>query len=140
VTAVIPAQNRRIDLYEGSTFDRTWTITKSDGDLRDLTGWSAALQVRKDFASATKLLDLASAVFTPPAADGIVLGGTAGTVRVYVRDETMAALNAADFDSETDNDGAVTYFGVWDLELTNPAGETFRYMQGRAFFSPEVTR
>ncbi len=135
---IVPKQGEPLELYQGSTFDETWTFQDEDGVVISLTGWSAALKVRADYTTAP-ILALASAAFTPPAADGIVMGGAAGTIRIYVRDETTAALAAASFTTVTEDDGTVTYTGVWDLELTNPAGETFRYVMGTALFSREVT-
>lgn len=133
--SVIPAKEK-LTFYQGSTFDETWTFYEDDAEttLSDFTGWSAALMVRKDLDSAAPLMDLEDGA-TPPSTDGLVLGDAAGTVRIYVRDETLAALSHT---SWTDEDG--TYTGVWQLELTNPEGETFRYAGGVAVFSREVVR
>lgn len=138
--SIIPG-DASIELYQGSTFDETWTFYDDDAETEptDLTGWSAALTFRKAFGEAA-ILALTSSVFTPPAADGIVMGGTAGTVRIYVRDETLAAISHADWTngSATGRDAAGPFSGIWQLELTNTDGETFRFLQGDVTFSREV--
>jgi hypothetical protein len=138
--SIIPA-TERLDIYEGHTLDETWTFYEDEDqtELTDFSGWEAALKVRKDYDAATALLSIVSLAFTPPAQDGIVMGGTAGTVRLYVKDETTALLNAADFTAELQDDGSTLYTGVWDLQLTNPTDETFTYARGKAYFYREAT-
>jgi hypothetical protein len=138
--SIIPA-TERLDLYEGHTLDETWTFYEDEDqtELTDFSGWSAALKVRKDYDAAAALISLTDLAFTPPADSGIVMGGTAGTVRIYAKDELMAALNAADFTAELQDDGSTLYTGVWDLQLTNTAGETNTYVRGKAYFYREAT-
>jgi len=139
--SIIPKKGERLDLYEGSTFDETWTFYEDDEvTLLNLTGWSAALKVRANYDSPTALLEIASGALTPgPSAKAIVVGNAAGTLRIYVGSTLMAALNEADFTETADEEGEPVYSGVWDLELTNTASEAFRYVMGPAFFSPEAT-
>ncbi|MBA2323549.1 MAG: hypothetical protein H0V92_05875 [Pseudonocardiales bacterium] len=140
--SIIPAKNVALDLYEGSTLDRTFTFYTDAARtlLKDLTGYTAALQVRATYASGSALLSVVNgALADPPTSDVLVMGGVAGTVRLYVRDETMAALDVGSFTEVRDGDD-LTYQGVWDLEMTNPAGETSRYLMGPAYFSQEATR
>ena len=130
----------QLNLYEGSTYDSTLTIytDRARTILKDLTGFSAALQVKKDYDSAA-LLTVTSGSLTPgPTAKALVLGGAAGTIRRYIGSTHMAALNAGDFEEE-DDEGETIYTGVWDLELTNADGEVFRYVMGDVRFSREVT-
>lgn len=140
--SIIPA-TRNLTLYQGSTFDVTLTFYTDAArtTLKDLTGYTAALQARKTYAATEKLLDLTNGTLSAtPAEDVLVMGGAAGTIRIYVRDETMAALNADDFTATAEADGSTTYSGVWDLELTNALGETSRYVRGAVTLEPEVTR
>jgi hypothetical protein len=138
--SIIPA-TETIALYEGSTFDETWTFFEDEDQtiLTDFSGWSAAMKVRKEYDAPAALISIVNLAFTPPAQDGIVLGGDEGTVRLYIRDETMATLNASDFTEESQDDGTVLYTGVWDLQLTNEDGETFTYVRGKAYFYREAT-
>lgn len=134
--SVIPAKFR-LDLYQGSTLDETWTFTDADGEPMDLIGWSGTLTVRGSY-DGPPLLTLFSGG-TPPSSSGLVLGGTAGTVRVYAKDEAVAsgALDYAGFTPDDKDLQLAT--GVWDLELQNPAGERFRYAMGAVQFSREAS-
>lgn len=139
--SVIPKKGVRLDLYEGSTFDRTLTFYTDAAAtmLKNLTGYTAALQVKKDFASDAILSITNGALTEGPSVKAIVVGDAAGTLRIYVGSTLMAALNADQFTAEPQDDGSTRYVGVWDLEVANAAGERFRYIQGQAVFSQEVT-
>jgi len=43
---------------QGATYSKLFTLTNSAGDLIDLTGYTARLQVREKYSSEVKLLDL----------------------------------------------------------------------------------
>jgi hypothetical protein len=88
------------------------------------------MKIKKDFDSAA-IITLASGVAAPPAADGIHLGAADGTVRIYIRDETTAAMTADQWSRRG--------MGIWDFELVNPDGEVFRELEGQVRFSREVT-
>ena len=138
--SIIPKKGEQLDLYQGSTFDETWTFMDEDEVLIDLTNWKAGLTVRASYdgppiLELEDILDIGS----PPDTDGLVLGGAAGTIRIYVTDESMAAITAAQFTATPNEDGGTDYTGVWDLELENPDGERFRYVMGPVVFSQEVT-
>jgi hypothetical protein len=141
--SVIPAR-RTLHLFQGATLDQTLTVYRDRERtlLKDLTDFHAALQVRKDFASpGDPLLSLSDipAIDDPPTLSGIVLGGTAGTIRIYATDEKLRDIPLSGF-KQVNRRGDVLGLGYWDLELTNPDGETFRYLRGPVEFSPEVTR
>lgn len=113
---------RRYDLKidQGADFDLTVTWRDSNGTPIDLTGYTAALQIRRTVdAPDPPLVDLANG-------SGITLGGVAGTVDIAV-----PAADTRDFQPGG---------GVWDLELTSPGGVVTRLLQGRVKVSPEVTR
>lgn len=103
----------------GSTFDKTFTY-RIAGQLVNLTGWTARMQVRQKHTADTKLLDLTTSN------GGITLGGAAGTVAIYATDTQTAALPA----------------GVWryDIELINGSGKVGRFLEGTFTVTPEVTR
>jgi len=102
---------------QGATFNRTatWTI---GGTAVNLTGWTAALQVRETYHSTTPVLSLTSGT-------GITLGGTAGTIFINASSTATAALPEGQY--------------VYDLEL-NSGAEITRLLQGNFIVSPEVTR
>lgn len=137
--SVIPAKINLV-LYEGSTFDETWTFYQDEDQTlpEDFTGYTAALKVRKNFDGAA-LLSLTNG--TPSSSQSAIeLGGDAGTVRIYITDDDLANLNAADFTETLDAEGNGTgeYTGVYDLELTL-SGETHRYVMGSVRFDREAT-
>jgi hypothetical protein len=102
---------------EGETFSRTvtWSV---NGAPVDLTGYTAAMQVRASYSSATAIISLTNG-------SGITLGGAAGTIQLNISAVTTAALTAG------------TY--VYDLELTY-AGTVTRLLEGQFVVTPEVTQ
>lgn len=139
--SIIPAKGVTLDLYEGSTFDETWSFFEDDEITpMDLSGWASAMKVRQTYDAATPIVSVADTVLVPgPSAQGIAMGGVLGTVRVYIGSTVMAALDEASFNAVTLEDGSTQYQGVWDLELINPNSEVFRYAMGIAIFWPEAT-
>ena len=92
----------------------TWAI---GGTAVNLTGYTAAMQVRENPNSAT-VLSLTSG-------SGITLGGTAGTIAISVSTNTMGAATAGNY--------------IYDLEL-NSGGEVTRLLQGSFAIQAEVTK
>ena len=103
---------------QGATFDKTFTITVS-GSLLNLTGYTAAMQVRETYDASATLVSLTSS-------SGITLGGSAGTILVTISAAATAAIK----------DGFYSY----DLEITSGAGVKDRVVQGKFIVTPEVTR
>lgn len=102
---------------QGATFDRTFTVNVGATPL-DLTGYTAAMQVRESADSATALLSLTNGT-------GITLGGTAGTISVVVASTASAAIAA----------GSYSY----DLEL-NSGSTVTRLLAGAFNVTGNVTR
>ena len=111
------AVNYNIAIEQGATFRLSVVWKDSNGDLVDLTTYTARMQIRPSVTSSTVLVDLLSG-------DGIVLGGTAGSIEVTISATETAALKQG---------------GVYDLELDN-GGVVKRLMYGSVSFSREVTR
>lgn len=86
----------------------------------DLTGCIARMHIRNRLSSPDIILALTTE-------NGrITLGGTAGTIALYISDEDTALL---DFSN-----------AVYDIELEYPNGDVVRFMQGAVLLSKEVTR
>lgn len=141
---IIPARLRDVVFYQGATFDETWVFAVAlaedeDPVGEDFSGWSARFTVRAAYDSTTPLLDLVEypSGQAPVTHDGILLGAD-GSVRVYVRDETVAAMVHTDWTLADREDGTTAYVGIGQLELTNLVGETFRYLDGPCELSREV--
>lgn len=90
---------------------------------KDLTGYTARMQVRDDHDSDTVILEVTS---TPVDGKSIVLGDAAGTILVTVPAEVTALLPSP-------------FLGVYDLELIKD-GIVERFLEGSIEITPEVTR
>lgn len=113
----------KLDLkcYQGATFDYALTWSAA-GTPVDLSGYSARLQVRESFDSATAVVSLTSGT-------GIALGGTAGTIDLLIPATETALL-----------DGTPNTQFIYDLELESSSGVVTRLVEGNFFIYPEVTR
>lgn len=102
----------------------TWTLQvvyKDDsGTPINLTGYTAALQVRQNYYDTAALITLTSP------SGGIVITGATGTI-----DITMTNVQTGSLDEG---------FYVYDLEITSSGGIVTRLIQGQFTVSPEVTR
>jgi hypothetical protein len=107
-----------IDCPQGATWDRTFTATIDAAPI-NLTGYSAAMQVRDAADGATALVSLTSGA-------GITLGGAAGTIAVTISSTVTAAIVA----------GSYSY----DLEITSGGGVVTRLLQGAFNVTAGVTR
>lgn len=109
-----------VDLLVPRAAQRTFVLTVKDGTgaLFDLTGYDAELQVRR---SADDDDVLASRTSNP--ANGITLGGTAGTITIRW---TTAETQQFAFSR-----------GVYDLRLLDSTGEATPLMGG-SFTAPEL--
>ena len=110
------AATYNIKCNQNETFQRTLTYKDSTGSAIDLTSFTAALQVRRDFDTAPVISLTESA--------GITLGGVAGTIAIVI--SATAALDAN------------THY--YDLVITSPAGVKTRILEGKFDIVRGVTR
>lgn len=105
-------------IEQGTDFSVTWTW-QSGGPV-DLTGYTAHMQIRPSNADATSVvyLDLTSS-------SGITLGGSAGTIAVFLPASVTSALTFGN--------------AVYDLKMTNGSGNVTRLLQGAVTLSYQVT-
>lgn len=106
-----------ITAYQGATYDlsMTWRI---GGTAVNLTGYTAAMQVKENASSTASVLSLTNG-------SGITLGGTAGTIAISVSATTMGSATPGNY--------------VYDLEL-NSGGQVTRLIQGGFAIQAEVTK
>jgi hypothetical protein len=104
---------------QGATFQKVLTY-KIGRTPVNITGWTARMQVRENYESASTLLDITTAN------NGIILGGAAGTITLNVNSATTSAFRAGIY--------------VYDLELISASGVVTRLIEGRFTVTPEVTR
>ena len=106
-----------ITAYQGATYDlnMTWAI---GGTAVNLTGYTAAMQVKENASSTASVLSLTNG-------SGITLGGTAGTIAISVSANTMGSATPGNY--------------VYDLEL-NSGVQVTRLIQGGFAIQAEVTK
>jgi FlaG/FlaF family flagellin (archaellin) len=125
----VPAGKYHIAVDQGSTFRKAITWKDGSGNPVNLAGYSARMQVRSSFASSTVVLSMTTV-------NGkIMLGGSAGTISLYLSASDTAALSTA-----SPADFSDAFVGVYDLELVAPNGDVTRLLQGSFAVNPEVTR
>jgi hypothetical protein len=110
----------KLTIYQGATFRKRLMWVTASGTPIDLTGCTARMQAREDYASPLPLLELTTEN------GGITLGGAAGTIDLLSSDEDTAAMAWSG--------------GVFDIEIAHPNGDVTRLAQGGISVSPEVTR
>lgn len=110
-----------LEIQQGATLSLVATWKDSAGTAVNLGGYSARMNVRETYSSATAILTLTTEN------GGITLGGAAGTITLAATATATAALTAP-------------FSGVYDLELVSGAGVVTRLLEGVATVSPEVTR
>jgi hypothetical protein len=105
---------------QGSTFDRqlTWKI---DNNPVHLQGYNGRLQVREYHYSDDFIVNLNSI----SSSGGISLGGSAGTINVYIDPETTSQFSPGSY--------------VYDLEMYTSTN-VYRLVEGKFIVTPEVTR
>lgn len=103
---------------QGATFSRTLTVTDSAGDARDLSTYTARMQIRRRITDTTPLLSLTTE-------NGRITLNSSGEISLGLDAATTAALT----------DG-----GVYDLEIESAAGVVERVIEGNFILSLEVTR
>ena len=113
------AATTNLIIDQGATWELTFTYKNSEGSPINLTGYSAALQLRTSYDAPSASLSLSSP------SGGIVLGGALGTIAVTATATQTGALVAGEY--------------VYDLEITTSAKVT-RLVQGRITVTPQVTR
>jgi hypothetical protein len=114
------AANNNFVIDQGANWFVTVVYKDSAGTAIDLTGYTAALQIRDTYADSTTDLSLTSP------SGGITITGATGTIAITATAVQTAAIAAG------------TY--VYDLEITSSGGIVTRLIQGKISLSPQVTR
>lgn len=100
---------------QGTDFSVTVDVTDTVGDILDLSGYSAAAQIRKTYSSSS-----VSATFSTSIAE------LSGQVTLSLTDTQTSAIEAGRY--------------VYDLNITSGGGITTRVVEGQAIVTPGVTR
>jgi len=115
------ATRHNIQFRVGSKFEFSVEVRNRDGSIKDLTGYSGRMQVRKTADDVTKLVDATTA-------NGMVtINAPGGVVTVTVGADVTAAYT--------------WNTGVYDLEVFTVApAEVIAVAEGFAALLPNVTR
>lgn len=106
-----------IVVEQGATFDIQMDWIDENKNLIDMTGWTAALQVRA-FAKATTLL------FEMTTENGRIDLSQHGVIRLFIHKDDTAALGFTE--------------GKYNLELYPPSASSIRLLKGRFIVDQEV--
>lgn len=107
-----------LKIEQGATYKLSLTAYDKTGALFNLTGFTAAMQIRKTTASTAALVELTHS-------SGITLGGAAGTIDIVIPASVTTTLT--------------TKTAVYDLKITG-GGETIRVLKGNVEVDDAVTR
>lgn len=100
---------------QGSFFRTYVTVSGSDGAVVDLTGYTAAAQMRKSYSSSVAY-NFQISISNP----------TQGRVRIELGSEYSRTIPAGRY--------------LYDLEVTDSNGEKLRVVEGIVTINPEITK
>lgn len=115
------AANINLYIDRGSKFEKTIIWKDSDKNLISLVGYSARMQIKEFLGDNTTILELTTEN------GGITLGGTEGTIALYI--------------GATDTDNLTIDTGIYDLEVYNAGDddEVFRVCGGFININNNIT-
>ena len=105
---------------QGATFSRAFIKTDDAGRVIPLTDYTARMQVREQYESATTVLSMTTEN------DYIVIDGARGIISVVIPDDETRVLIPGEY--------------VYDFELIYPDGQVERMLMGTFTVRREVTR
>ena len=113
-----------LSIDQGATFRKSyvWSSTTPATTPISLTGYTARMMLRTKQGDVTPVLSLTN---VQNASGQIILGGSLGTLQIYLTDAATMSLVKG---------------GVYDLEVISPTGDVSRLLQGSFSVSPNVTR
>ena len=114
------ATNYNTTIDQGADWYINFSYKDSAGVAINLTGYTAALQLRSEPSDATAVLSLSSP------SSGIAITGATGLIAVHATAVQTAAIQEGIY--------------YYDLEITSGAGIVTRLIQGQIVVSPQVTR
>ena len=101
----------------GADYTTTVSVTDSSGAALDLTGYTAAAQIRKTYESSSATVSFTAAFVSPR---------TTGQITISLTGTQTAAVSAGRY--------------VYDVLITSDASEKTRVVEGIVTFNPRVTQ
>ena len=105
-----------IVIDQGADYSASIDVTDSDGDTIDLSGYTAAGQIKKTYSSSTAV-DFTVSIASP---------GSAGILNIGLSNTQTNAMKAGRY--------------VYDIEITNSGGVKTRVLEGQVEITPGVTQ
>ncbi|CAB5221551.1 hypothetical protein UFOVP240_192 [uncultured Caudovirales phage] len=99
----------------GSTYSNIITVSASNGQALDLTGYTVASQMRKSYASSTSYNFTAS-----------IYNASLGKVRLQLTNTQSEAIPAGRW--------------LYDVEIKSPSGAVTRVVEGIVTVNPQITQ
>jgi hypothetical protein len=99
----------------GATYSNIITVSASNGQALDLTGYTVASQMRKSYSSSTVFAFTAS-----------VYAATTGKIRLQLTPQQSEAIPAGRW--------------LYDVEITSPSGSKTRVVEGIVTVTPQITQ
>lgn len=123
----MPAGKYTLSIEQGTTVNLDLIYTDATGSCINLTGYSARMQIRPDYADNTSVKYIALTDTLQPDGTGLTLGAPApsGSINIFISAPSSSAL---DFDT-----------ALYDLEI-EANGVVTRLIEGSVRLSKEVTR
>lgn len=100
---------------QGTDFSVTVDVTGADGEVLNLSGYSASAQIRKTYTSSSTAAEFATSI-----------AEATGQVTLSLTDTQTSALSGGRY--------------VYDMNITSGGGQTTRVVEGQAIITPGVTR
>lgn len=116
----MPAASYNLTIEQGADFIKSFVLKNSDDTIKDLTGYTARMQIRQYVFSEEVEYEA-----TTENAKLLINVGT-GTVQMRFPSSDTSAFTIKR--------------GVYDLELIDSSGQVIRLIQGNVQISREVTR
>lgn len=115
-----------LTIEQGTTINLTLLYKDSGSNPIDLTGYGAKMQIKSTYADKNPRTFLTLSSSLNADNTGLTLGGTTGSINIYVSAASSSAIN---FDA-----------AIYDLEITSATGVVTRILEGNAKLNREVTR
>jgi hypothetical protein len=118
-----------LEIFQGSTFEMSLIVKDSAGALLNLTGYSAAMQIRSSYSAATAAVSISSP------SSGITINTGTSTINVSISAATTAGITI-----DRNNGKPPKGSFVYDLEATDGSGKVSKLLFGEVTVIGEVTR
>lgn len=119
-----------ITLQQGSSYDLMLVVKDETGNLKNITDYSARMQIRPSYSSSTVLADLSSDT------GSIIIDEANSTIRIAMTSTSTANIKI-DLTKNTKPPYSVY---VYDLETTDSLGKVSKLIYGDVTVYGEVTR